>query len=174
MWPVIHSSGQEGISFHARKRVILRRVAESFKEISECAKECGVRIALELLCRYDSSLVNTVSQGKQLLDLISSDNVGLLLDTFHLNIEEKSMNTAICTAGKNLFHFHGCENDRGTPGTGLIDWNEVWSSLKRIDYRGLVSIESFDSSDKRLASKMNVWRKLAIKRCAREGWAALS
>ncbi len=94
------------------------------------------------------------------MDRIGSENVGLLLDTFHLNIEEKSIAGAIKQAGEKLFHFHTCENDRGIPGTGLIRWEEVRKGLNDLNYRNWISIESFTPDADQFSSVMHVWRRI--------------
>jgi len=142
-----------------RKKIYVR-VAQSFRQLGRIASDRGIRIALEPLCRYDTSLVNTVSDGMKMVELIDLENVGLLLDTFHMNIEEKSFEDGFQMAGEKLFHFHACENDRGTPGSGLINWGEVALSLNELNYQGMISIESFTPFEKEFATSMCVWRKL--------------
>ena len=137
----------------------LERIAASFRGIADFAQDQGVKIALEALCRYDTHLINTAAQAKNLVQKIDRENVGILLDTFHLNIEEKSMPAAIELAGEDLFHFHACENDRGAPGSGHVDWDGVARSLSKINYKGWIAIESFTPFDRNFASAMRVWRK---------------
>ena len=140
-----------------RERVY-RRISRSFKGISKLARDNGVRIALEPLCRYDTHLVNTVAQGIKLIQMIDEDMVGLLLDTFHMNIEEKSVSRSIRMAGDKLFHLHASENDRGTPGSGQIKWDEVAKSLDQIGYEECIGIESFTPFGDGFSSAMHVWR----------------
>jgi len=144
----------------AERNKVLHRVVRSFKDIGRYAQDFGVSIALEPLCRYDTHLINTSAQVRDLVDKIDQENIGILLDTFHLNIEEKSFKDAISTAGKKLIHFHACENDRGTPGTGHINWNEVSEALRLTRYDGWISIESFTPFDSNFSSAMRVWRNL--------------
>ena len=75
-----------------------------------------IKLAIEPLNRFETDLVNTVGQGLRLIDDIGADNVGLLLDTFHMNIEEKDIPAAIARAAGRIVEFHACSNDRGTPG----------------------------------------------------------
>ena len=94
-----------------------------------------------------------------LKDMIGEDNVKIHLDTYHMNIEEKSFYEATKRAGKDLIHYHLCENDRGIPGTGLVDWDGVFRALGEMGYQGNAALESFvDCTD-----NMNtwVWRQLA-------------
>jgi D-psicose/D-tagatose/L-ribulose 3-epimerase len=91
--------------------------------------------------------------------MIGMDNIRVHLDTYHMNIEEKSFRDATVLAGDDLIHYHLCENDRGIPGTGLVDWDGIFAALAEIDYRGYAALESFvDVTD-----NMNtwVWRQLA-------------
>ncbi len=136
------------------------RMAQAFKEIGDFSKDNGVRVALEPLCRYDTNLVNTSAHGIELVDLINHENIGLLLDTFHMNIEEKSISQAIMNAGQRIFHFHACENDRGTPGTGHIPWESVAKSLQSVKYDGMMSLESFTPFEGEFSASMRVWRAL--------------
>ena len=159
--PMYAAVGRKVYVTKEERESILHHVAIEIRSAARYAKERGIRIALEPLCRYDTSLINTVSQGMRLVDMISSNNVGLLLDTFHMNIEEKSIASAILTAGERLFHFQASENTRGPPGSGLINWKEVWAALRSVNYNGLISIESFTPNDAELASRMHVRRKLA-------------
>jgi D-psicose/D-tagatose/L-ribulose 3-epimerase len=134
---------------------------ESLREVADYADKCGVRLAIEPLNRFETDFVNTVEQGLDLCRRIGRDNVGLLLDTFHMNIEEKSMGDSIRRAGDRVFHFHACENDRGTPGTGGVPWDAVFAALRDIGYSGEAVIESFARESPDLASGARLWRPVA-------------
>jgi D-psicose/D-tagatose/L-ribulose 3-epimerase len=136
------------------------RMVDGVKRAAEIAAGHGVLLAVEPLNRYETDLVNTAEQGLALCDEVGADNVGLLLDTYHLNIEEKSVGGAIRTAGDRLFHFHACENDRGTPGTGHVPWDEVFTALRAIGYDRQVVIESFTPQVKEIARAVSLWRPL--------------
>lgn len=127
---------------------------------AERAAAHGVRLAVEPLNRYETDLLNTTEQGLALCAEVGADNVGLLLDTYHLNIEEKSVGDAIRAAGDRLFHFHACENDRGTPGSGHVPWREVFDALRDAGYRGQVVIESFTPAVREIARAVSLWRPL--------------
>ena len=137
-----------------------RRAVDGIKRAAEVAEEHGVRLAVEPLNRYETDLVNTAEQGLGLCDEVGSDAVGLLLDTYHLNIEEKHPADAIRLAGDRLFHFHACENDRGTPGTGHIEWESVLGALGDIGYEGHLVIESFTPKVVAIARAVSLWRPL--------------
>jgi D-psicose/D-tagatose/L-ribulose 3-epimerase len=134
---------------------------ETLKPVAEFAERRGVRLAIEPLNRFETDFINTVEQGLDLLDRIGASNVGFLLDTFHMNIEEKNIPEAIRQAGSKVFHFHSCENDRGTPGTGHIDWMGVSSALREINYSGPVVIEAFTTEITEIAKAVSLWRPLA-------------
>jgi D-psicose/D-tagatose/L-ribulose 3-epimerase len=98
-----------------------------------------------------------------------------MLDTFHMNIEERSLGAAIRAAGPRLRHFHACENDRGTPGTGHVPWDDVAAALRAIGYNGAVVIESFTAQVRSIARAAAIWRPLAPSQdaLARDGLAFL-
>jgi D-psicose/D-tagatose/L-ribulose 3-epimerase len=134
---------------------------ESLQEAADYAGERRVRLALEPLNRFETDFINTVDQGLELVERIGRPNVGLLLDTFHMNMEEKDLGAAIRQAGPHLFHFHTCENDRGTPGSGHVEWTIVKEALKDVGYAGPVVIEAFNSDIKEIARAVALWRPLA-------------
>ncbi len=133
---------------------------ESLKKAADYAGERGVRLAVEPLNRFETDLANTAEQALDLVERIDRENVGLLLDTFHMNIEEKSVPDAIRLAGDRLFHVHTCENDRGTPGTGHVPWGDVFTALHDIGYQGQLVIESFTPAVQEIAKAVSMWRPL--------------
>jgi D-psicose/D-tagatose/L-ribulose 3-epimerase len=136
------------------------RAVAGVRAVAEQAAAAGVRLALEPLNRFETDLVNTTEQGLAFCADVGAANVGLLLDTFHLNIEEKSVGGAIRAAGERLFHVHACENDRGTPGTGHVPWREVADALRAIGYDGQLVIESFTPAVEAIARAVCFWRPL--------------
>lgn len=133
--------------------------AEGLREVAVYAQQYGVQIGLEPVNRYESYLINTSEQARTLKDRIGEKNIKIHLDSYHMNMEEKSFYEATRLAGEDLIHFHLCENDRGIPGTGLVNWHDVFKALSEINYRGFAGLESFvDVTD-----NMNtwVWRQLA-------------
>jgi D-psicose/D-tagatose/L-ribulose 3-epimerase len=133
--------------------------ADCLREAAELGQELGVLIGLEPVNRYETYLVNTCEQGLRLKEMIGLDNVKIHLDTYHMNIEEKSFYDATRLAGDDLIHYHLCENDRGIPGTGLVDWDGIFRALAEIGYTGNAALESFVD----ITDNMNtwVWRQLA-------------
>lgn len=128
---------------------------------SKIADDQGVTLALEPLNRFETFIVNTVADGVRLVEQVASPAVGLLLDTFHMHIEEKSSAAAIRLAGRHLKHFHASENDRGTVGTGQVAWPSVFGALHDINYQGQIVVESFGHAIQELAGAACVWRPLA-------------
>jgi len=134
-------------------------VAEALAAVNARAKELGVMLGIEPVNRYETPFINTCEQGLYLKKLIGDDNVKIHLDTYHMNIEEKDYYTAVMQAKDALVHFHLCENDRGIPGTGLVNWDAIFKGLRDISYDGYAGLESFVD----LTDSMNtwVWRQLA-------------
>lgn len=143
-----------------QKKVEWDLAVKGLKEAGRRAADMGVRIAVEPLNRFETDLINTSEQCERLLNDVGLPNVGFHLDTFHMNIEEKDTYAAIKRAGKRLFHFHTCENDRGAPGGGKnIDWEGTAKALKEIGYEHDAVIESFTPQTKSIAAAAAVWRQ---------------
>jgi D-psicose/D-tagatose/L-ribulose 3-epimerase len=131
------------------------------KEVANYAKKYGISICLEPANRYETYMINTVEDSLKMLAAIDEPNAGLLLDSYHMNIEEKDMHKSIISAKDKIFHFHVNENDRGIPGTGHIPWDDVFGALKEINYDRVVAVESFVDNTIDIASISGIWRKLA-------------
>jgi D-psicose/D-tagatose/L-ribulose 3-epimerase len=135
---------------------------KGLKEAGKRAADAGVQLAIEPLNRFETDLINTTDQCEKLVNDIGMNNVGFHLDSFHMNIEEKNSGDAIRRAGKRLFHFHACENDRGAPGSGVnIDWPNIAAALKEVNYKGEAVIETFTPKTKSIAAAAAIWRQLA-------------
>jgi D-psicose/D-tagatose/L-ribulose 3-epimerase len=133
---------------------------KGIKEAGKRAKDHGVLLAVEPLNRFETDLINIGEQAKRLVDEIGDRTVGIHLDTFHMNIEEKNSADAIRLAGDRLYHFHACENDRGAPGSGVnIDWDGVAKALKDVGYSRQAVIESFTPKTKAIAAAAAIWRQ---------------
>jgi len=159
--PMYSATGKTRLLAPEERRQQRGWAAESLREVADYAGERGVVLAMEPLNRFETDLVNTVDQGLELIDLIDRDNVGLMLDTFHMNIEEKHLGDAIRRAGDRVIHFQVSENDRGTPGTGHVDWSGTWTALDEIGYEGSIVIESFLPTVKQIAKAVSLWRPWA-------------
>jgi D-psicose/D-tagatose/L-ribulose 3-epimerase len=121
----------------------------------------GVRLAVEPLNRYETSLINTVAQGLEAIDGLPTQGCGLALDTYHLNIEESDPPAAIRAAGSRIAHVQVCANDRGAPGADHLDWPALLTALADADYRGSLCIESFTPDNQIIATAASIWRPLA-------------
>jgi D-psicose/D-tagatose/L-ribulose 3-epimerase len=137
------------------------RVVQALRELAHEAGRRGVRIALEPLNRFETDRVNTAGQGLELCDDVGHEAVGLLLDTFHMHLEEKDSALAVRAARDRLFHVHASENDRGVPGTGQVAWRAVATALQETGYRGDVVIESFTPEVASIAGAVCLWREVA-------------
>lgn len=137
-------------------------VCEALQECSTAAKPYGVRLALEPINRYETTLVNSVAQGMALIDQVGADNFGLLLDTFHMNIEEPDILQSISTCGDRIFHFHVADSNRWYPGAGHLDFPGILSSLHSTGYGGFVSGEFMPVPDPLTAARENIARLRAI------------
>jgi D-psicose/D-tagatose/L-ribulose 3-epimerase len=159
--PIYSPTGVTG-AISADERVVrVTRVAKNVQPVLDHAASSGVMLAVEPLNRFETSLFNTVEQTMELIRAVDHPSLGLLLDTFHMNIEERDIGAAIRLAGDRLFHFHACGNDRGAPGGDNIDWQLIRKALGDIGYDGAVSIESFTSANQTIATAASIWRPLA-------------
>ena len=139
------------------------------------AAERGVRLGIEPLNRYETSLVNTVDQAMTALEPLLGDGLGLALDTYHLNIEERSSADAVRAAGPHLVHVQVCGSDRGAPGGDQTDWPALVAALDEVGYGGPLDIESFTADNASIATAASIWRPLAPTQddLARDGLAFL-
>lgn len=118
-----------------------QEMVRSIARCADVAAESGVDLVIEPINRYETDLVNNVESGLALLDEIGRSNVGLLLDTFHMNIEEPSMEESISSAGSRIMHFHAADSNRWAPGAGHISFASVLQALLQTGYQGFVSAE---------------------------------
>jgi D-psicose/D-tagatose/L-ribulose 3-epimerase len=133
-------------------------LVKSLSVLSADAADHGVVLGIEPLNRFETSFINTAAQAIEVIDRVNHPACKIMLDTFHMNIEEKSLGAAIRATGARLAHFHSCENDRGAPGSGNVTWDEVAQALRDIQYDGPLVIESFTSKVKTIARAAAIWR----------------
>ena len=114
---------------------------EAFKCCCAKAAEKNVKIAFEPINRFETSLLNSVADGLDFIEKVGAENLGMLLDTFHMNIEEPSMEESIRLAGKRMFHFHYADSNRLYPGGGHIDFKSILKTVKETGYQGFISGE---------------------------------
>ncbi|MEU6073323.1 sugar phosphate isomerase/epimerase family protein [Micromonospora sp. NPDC047074] len=155
--PLYAPAGRRWLLDADARRAATARLVQRLRPLADEAAGQGVTIALEPLNRFETSLLNTVEQA---LDVVAGvAGLGLALDTFHLNIEERDLPAAIRLAGDHLAHVQVCGSDRGVPGGDHLDWPALFDALAEIGYAGQVNIESFLAEP--LAVPMSVWRPLA-------------
>ncbi len=145
----------------AERAATIDRLVEGIKPLADYAGERGVALAVEPLNRFETSFFNTAAQTMEVVSRLDSPAVGVLLDTFHMNIEEKDQAAAIRLVGNKLAHFHACGSDRGAPGFDHIAWEPIVAALREVDYDGAVVIESFTPDNQTIARAAAIWRPLA-------------
>jgi D-psicose/D-tagatose/L-ribulose 3-epimerase len=173
--PIYTPVGKTWRMDEAERRATRDRLVEALRPLADAAGARGVRLALEPLNRFETSFLNTAAQTLEVVDRVASPAVGVLLDTFHMNIEEKDPAAAIRLVGDKLVHFHACGNDRGAPGADAMPWPAITTALHEIGYAGAVVIESFTPDNQTIARAAAIWRPLAATQdaLAREGLAFL-
>jgi D-psicose/D-tagatose/L-ribulose 3-epimerase len=137
-----------------------KTVVKHLKTLGRHAEKRGLVLAIEPLNRFETDFINTVDQALALVEDVGSPALGIHLDTFHMNIEEKFQGKAIRKAGRHLKHFHACGCDRGTPGRDHIDWAGIAAALKAVRYNGEVVIESFTQDVVVIARAAAIWRQI--------------
>ncbi len=125
------------------------------------AADHGVVMGIEPLNRFETDLINTSAQVKQLVGNINLPSVKIHLDTFHMNIEEQDVYQAIVSAGDDLVYVDASESHRGTPGEGLVHWDKIAKALNDIQYSGACVIETFTPACEAIADAAAIWRPLA-------------
>ena len=144
------------------KSATWERSISAVKEIMQVAEDKGITFAVEVVNRYESSLVNTAEEAVKYVDEVGSPNCKILLDTYHMNIEEDSFAGAIKLVGNRLGHFHVGESNRRPPcENGKMPWNEITNALKEIDYQGAIVMEPFIKMGGEVGRDIKVWRDIS-------------
>lgn len=134
---------------------------ESMREVCKFAKKSKIILAIEPLNRYETSFINTVDEGIDFIQKVGSESLKLHLDTFHMNIEEKNLESSFEKAKDYFFHFHVGENNRSLPGFGNLNWQLISKYVRNIGYSRWVVIESLINYPCEIASEANTWRILS-------------
>jgi D-psicose/D-tagatose/L-ribulose 3-epimerase len=139
-----------------------RNAVSGMREVATEARGKGVTLAVEVVNRFESNLLNTAAQAVRFVDAVGEDNVGIHLDTFHMHIEEADAAAAIRACGTRLRYFHVNENHRGYLDAGSIDFAPVFRALVTAQYAGAITFEAFSSStcSPAVAGKAAVWRSV--------------
>ena len=160
--PVYSAVGKTRIVSPEQKKQEREWCIEGLKASAKVASDHGVVIGLEPLNRFETDMINTVDQALELVKEVNDPHLQISLDTFHANIEEKNIPAAIRRIGKELLcHVQGNESDRGTPGTGHLDWAGIKEALVEIGYEGAIVLETFGAPSAALAKAACIWRPLA-------------
>jgi D-psicose/D-tagatose/L-ribulose 3-epimerase len=169
---VIHYLGGScfsGINFCAwanfdaplNKPVRWENSVNSIKQLAKVAEEYGISYNLEVTNRFENFLINTSKEAVDFVGQVDSPNVNILLDSFHMNIEEDSMYDAIVLANKKLGHFHVGENNRRNPGNGMIRWDQIGNGLKEIGYDKIITLEPLVLMGGTVANDAKIWRDMS-------------
>jgi D-psicose/D-tagatose/L-ribulose 3-epimerase len=137
------------------EKIIIQQV---FTEVTDYAKKQNITIAPEPINRYESYVFTAADEVLNMIELIGSNNLGLHLDTFHMNIEENNFYDPIIRAGNRLKHFHITESDRGMTGEGNVHWDDLFRALSEINYQGPLVLENFSSQITALVGPTSLWR----------------
>ena len=155
-------------AYQNRPRALANSV-RSLQAILKVAENYGINYCIEPLNRFENYMLNTASQAAELCAAVGSPNIGILLDTFHMNIEESNINQAITQAGDYLMQMHIAENYRGPVGSGgLFDWDELFTALKQIKFSGELTLEHFCIPGGTIGQDVHVTRDL-IADCSEAG-----
>lgn len=133
-------------------------VSDVLGEAALYAEKLGITIGIEPINRYESYVCNTASNVLEIIDKTNASNLALHLDTFHMNIEERNFYDPIIEAGTRLKHLHITESNRGMPGEGTVNWDELFKGLKSIDFEGNLVLENFSSSISGMQQAVSLWQ----------------
>ena len=139
-----------------------RWAVEGYQTLGDVLSANQVSLAIEPLNRFETFFLNTAADAAALCDEVDHPNVGILFDTFHANIEEKDIAAGYRRLGKHLKHVHTCENDRGTPGSGHVEWSAVFQALRDMRYDGWLVIEGFSFTLGDLSAAACLWRDIEV------------
>jgi D-psicose/D-tagatose/L-ribulose 3-epimerase len=154
-WPVDYTKPFD-------KRADLERSVQSMKKLARLAASRGITLGMEALNRFEGYLINTAEECLAYVKAVDEPNVKVMLDTFHMNIEEDSLVDAIRTAGRYLGHFHIGECNRRPPGPkSRLDWAGIGGALRDISYTGAVVMEPFVLEGGQVGRDIKVWRDIS-------------
>lgn len=159
--PMYSAVGKARLVPDEQRKIEWERAVNNLHEVCQMAASMGQEIALETLNRFETDLVNTAKDLMKLVNDINHPAAKVLMDGFHLSIEEANLEEAFRTVGDRLIHVQVSENHRGIPGTGQTNWDSFRRGLEAVGYRGVVSIESFTPHVQELAGAVCIWKSFA-------------
>lgn len=159
--PIYSAVGRTWQTTAEEREQDIELLVTNLRLLAAFAAKHDVILCLEPLNRFETSFMNLAEQAIEVVDRVDHPACKIMLDTFHMNIEESSLGEAIRAVGPRLQHVHACENNRGAPGSGNVTWEAVASALEEIGYDGPVVIESFTPAVKSIARAVCIWRPLA-------------
>ncbi|MGI9519704.1 MAG: sugar phosphate isomerase/epimerase family protein [Pirellulaceae bacterium] len=133
---------------------------ESMRPVAEHAADANVMLGIESLNRFETYLLNTIADTARFAREVDNPHCRIMYDSFHANIEEKDITSAIRIGGEMICHVHISENDRSTPGTGNVNWKETFATLREINYDGWMMVEAFGLAMPELAAATKIWRRM--------------
>lgn len=146
---------------HRRTRDEWTWAVEAIQSVCESLESNAVTLALEPVNRSETFFIRTAAEAAEFCNAVAHPRVGITIDTFHLNIEEKCIASAIEALGSKLRHVHASENDRGLLGTGHIDFSSIFDALDLIEYDGYLMIEGFGYSANEMHAPGALWSSLS-------------
>jgi len=158
--PFYSAVGRANAETPQARRDQWRRVVRHLRSLASYAGDRGITLCVEPLNRFETDFLNTCDQAIDLVSDVNRPALKIMLDTFHMNIEEKDPAAAIRRCGRLLGHLHACGCDRGTPGNDHIDWRGIAAALRAIRFRGDVVIESFTQDVEIIAKAAAIWRRI--------------
>lgn len=149
-----------GVPADCDKEARLAHSIKSMQTLAKTAGDLGITYGIEAVNRFEGILINTAAEARDYVERVGSANVGILLDTYHMNIEEANIGDAIRTAGDLLVGFHVGENNRTCPGRGHLCWSEIFGALKDVGYQGRIVAEPFIMTGGEVGNAIYLWRDL--------------
>ena len=168
--PLYSVVGRTAAETEADKVLQQKLVAGNLRRLAEFAQSKQVLVSIEPLNRYETDFINTAEQAVAMVKAVDHPALKIHLDTFHMNIEEKSLGAAIELCGGMLGHVHACGSDRGAPGKDHSDWGEIMAALDKVGYEGSLVIESFTPDVKVIARAASIWRQIDTSQEAIARW----
>jgi sugar phosphate isomerase/epimerase len=129
---------------------------ERLRQVIDYAAARGVKITMEPINRYETDFVKSAEEGMRLVNDLACDNFGLMLDLFHMNIEDASIEAGLRHAGDRLWHVHIADSNRRYPGSGHLNFDSIFATLQAMGYQGYISAEIFPLPDADTAAQKTI------------------